>query len=262
MMHFTGRGLAFFLLMGLPVLFGEAGREQQEEPAPFEIRLPPEIRSEEVQAKYFLSGPFGGQFSLLNAEPERNVYLIGTSVNHQAAETLKVILYAPGCQIVTVIIPSLSGSEKTTDVPCEDLPPMTFNGRVELPEPLRGRPYAVEINYMAYWAFDFFHNPEGGVTTFHLARVTPDEGGTFRILLPNFTKDAVTESFHRNAGLQFIARERDTGNIVSFLVPANKEWKDLRDLPLKPKYPIPVVFKPLPESPQNQTAGPMRKEAR
>ena len=46
MMHSTGRGLAFLLLMALPLLFGEASRGQQEEPAPFEIRLPPEIRSE------------------------------------------------------------------------------------------------------------------------------------------------------------------------------------------------------------------------
>ena len=260
MMHSTGRGLAFFLLMGLPLIFGEADRGQEEEPAPFEIQLPPEIRSEQVQARYYLTGPFGGYGDLVKAEAESNVYLIGTSVHHQAAETLKVILYAPGCQIVTIVVPSLSGSAKTKEVSCEDLPSITFNGRVELPEPLRSRPYEVEINYLAYWAFDFFHTPEGGVTTFHLGRVTPDEGGAFQALLPNFTKDVVTESFHRNARLQFIARERDTGNIVSFLVPANKEWKDLRDLPLKPKYPTPVVFKPLPESPQNQTAGPTRKE--
>ncbi|MGD0010181.1 MAG: hypothetical protein ABSE93_16750 [Terriglobia bacterium] len=262
MMHSTGRGLAFFLLMGLPLLFGEAGRGQQEEPAPFEIRLPPEIRSEQVQARYFLGGPFGVHGEFVKAETERNTYLIGTSVNHQAAETLKVILYAPGCQFVTIAVPSISQSEKTTDVSCEDLPPITFNGRVELPEPLRSRPYEVEINYMAYWALDFFHTPEGGVTTFHLARVTPDEGGAFQVLLPNFTKDAVTESFHRNAGLQFIARERDTGNIVSFLVPANKEWKNLRDLPVKPKYPTPVLFKPLPESPQKQMIGPKQEDVR
>jgi hypothetical protein len=252
MMHSTGRGLAFFMLVGLPLLFGEAGRGQQEEPAPFEIRLPPEIRSDQVQASYFLTGPFGSQAGSLKAEPERNVYQIGASVNHQAAETLKVIIYAPGCQIVTIVVPSLSESEKTADVSCEDLPSITFNGRVELPEPLRSRPYEVEITYMAYWAHDFFGTTDGPVTTFHLARVTPEEGGTFHVLLPNFTKDAVTESFHRNARLQFIARERDTGNIVSFLVPANKEWKDLRDLPLKPKFPAEVVFKPLPKSPQNQ----------
>jgi hypothetical protein len=251
MIHSTGRALAFFMLTGLPFLLVEGGWGQEGEPAPFEIRLPPEIRSEQVQVRYFLTGPFGGSGGFLQAEPERNTYLIGTSVNHQAAETLKVIFYAPGCQIATIAVPSLSESEKTADLPCEDLPPITFNGRVELPEPLRRRPYEVEIDYMAYWANGFFGIADGPVTTFDLARVTPDESGAFHVPLPNFTKDAVTESYHRNAGLRFVARERDTGNILCLLGPANVQGKNARDLPLKSKYPAEVIFKPLPESPQN-----------
>jgi hypothetical protein len=262
MMHSTDRALAFFVLMGLPFLPVEAGQGQEEEPAPFEIRLPYEIRSEQVQISYFLTGPFGGRGGLLKAEQERNAYLIGTSVNHQAAETLKVILYAPGCQIVTIAVRSLSESKRTADVSCEDLPTTTFNGRVELSEALRRRPYEVEIAYMAYWADVFFGVEDGMVTTFDLARVMPDEGGAFHVLLPNFTKDAVTESFHRNAGLRFIAREPDTGNIVSLLVPANVQEKNRHDLPIKPKYPNEVIFEPSAESPQNRIVGPRPTDAR
>jgi hypothetical protein len=253
MNHFTGRVLAFFLLMGVPFLLVEAGRGQEGEPAPFQIRLPPEIRSEQVQIRYFLTGAFGGSGGFLKPEPERDAYLIETSVNHQAAETLKVILYAPGCQIVTLAVPSLSESQRSADVTCEDLPPMTFKGRVELPQSLRPPPYEVEITYMAYWANGFFGIADGSVMTLDLGRVRPDERGAFQVPLPNFTKDAATESNHRNAGLRFIARERDTGNIVSLLVPANVQSKNARDLPVKPKYPNEVIFKPLPDSPQNQT---------
>jgi hypothetical protein len=256
MIRSTGRALAFFMLMGLPFFLGEAGQGQNEEPAPFEIHLPSEIRSEQVQARYYLTGPFGSSGGFLKAEPERNEYLIDTSVNHQAAETLKVILYAPGCQIVTLSVHPLSESEKTADVPCEDLPPLTFNGKVEFPEAPRRRPYEVEITYMAYWANDFFGVADGPVTTFDLAQVTPDERGAFHVILPNFTKDAATGSFHRNAGLRFIARERESGNIVSLLAPANVQGKNSRDLALKAKYATEVIFKPVPESPQNQTAGP------
>jgi hypothetical protein len=250
------------MLLGLPLHLAEAGRGQEAEPAPFEIRLPPEIRSEEVQATYFLGGPFGAYGDFLKAEPEVNVYQIGTSVNHQAAGSLMIIVYAPGCQIVTIRVPSLSESERATDVTCEDLPTITFNGRVELPEALRRRPYEVEITYMAYWAHGFFGIQDGMVTTFHLARVTPDEGGAFQVPLPNFTKDAVTVSFHRNAGLRFIARERETGNIRAFLAPANVQGKNLNDLPIKPKYPTEVIFKPIAESPQNHVVGGTPKEAR
>jgi hypothetical protein len=262
MIHFTGRGLAFFVLMALPFLLGEAGQGQEAEPAPFEIRLPPEIRSEQVQLVYYLTGPFGGYGSLVKPEPERNSYLIETSVDHQAAETLKVIMYAPGCQIVTIALDTLPETEKSRDVSCEDLPPMTFNGRVELPEALRRRPYEVEIMYMPFWQYDFFHIPEGAAAMFRLARVAPDEHGAFQVQLPNFSKDAVTESFHRKAWIRFVAVERNTGNFVCLLSPANVQGKEFAyDLPIKSKYPSEVIFKPRAESPQTRTAGPTRKDA-
>ena len=262
MVHFTARALAFLMLLGLPFLLADASQAQEEEPAPFEIRLPSEIRSEQVQLTYYLTGPFGGSGSSVKAEPERNAYLIATLVNHQAAQTLKLILYAPGCQIVTFKVLSLAESDKAADVSCEDLPPMTFNGRVVLPEALRRRPYEVEIIYMAYWAHEYFGIADGPVTTFTLARVTPDNDGAFHVALPNFTKDAATESYRRDAALRFIAREQDTNNIVSLLAPANVQGKDPQDLPIKPKYPNEVIFKPIPESPQNQIGGPARQEGR
>jgi hypothetical protein len=261
MVHFRGRGLVFFVLMGLPFLLGEAGQGQEAEPAPFEIRLPPEIRSEQVQLVYCLTGPFGSSCGFVKAEPERNSYLIDTSVNHQPADSLSVILYAPGCQIVIFTIRSLPESEKTREVSCEDLPTITFNGRVELPEALRRQPYEVEITYIAYWAHDFFRIPEGPATTFHLAQVTPDEGGAFQVQLPDFSKDVVTESHHRNAFIRFVAVERDTGNFVCFLSPANVQGKEFPyDLPIKSKYPNEVMFRPRAKSPQNQVTGPAAKD--
>jgi len=101
MTHSRARALTFLMLLGLPFLPADASLAQEEEPATFEIRLPSEIRSEQVQARYFLTGPFGGSGGSVKAETETNAYLIPTSVNHQAAQTLKLILYAPGCQIVT-----------------------------------------------------------------------------------------------------------------------------------------------------------------
>ena len=263
MSHFTKRALAIFVLMGLAFLLVKAGRGQEEEPARFEIRLPPEIRSEQVQLGYRLTGPFGSAYGFIKAEPERNSYLIDTSVDHQAADSLLVIMYAPGCQTVMFTVHSLSESDKTREVSCEDLPTITFNGRVELPEELRRRPYEVVIWYMPFWQLELFHIAEGSVPMYPLARVTPDERGAFQVLLPNFTKDAVTESYHRNAFIRFAAMERDTGNLVCLLTPTNVQGGVSRyDLPIKPKYPTEVTFKPVPESPQNQTVGPGRQEAR
>ena len=170
--------------------------------------------------------------------------------------------YAPGCQIVTLSVASISEAEKGADVNCEDLPPMTFNGRVDLPEALRARPYEVEISYKPYWALRFFNILEGSVTSFILARVAPDDSGEFRVELPNFNKDRETVSHRRDAGLQFVAREPGTGNIVALLAPVNVQGIGFATLPIKPKYPAEVVFKPAPESPPNQIGQPAQKEAR
>jgi hypothetical protein len=260
MRHFAISALSVSTLMGLLFFSAHAG-QGQDEPAPFEIRLPSEVRSEQVQVRYYLTGPFGAKGGFLKAEPERNSYLIETSVNHQAADSLRVILYAPGCQIVTLSIDSISEAEKGADVNCEDLPPMTFSGRVDLPEALRARPYEVEIGYEPYWALSFFHSADGPVTSFVLARVAPDENGAFHVELPNFNKDRETVSHRREAGLQFIARELDTGNIVALLAPVNVHDNDSRYLAIKPKYPAEVIFKPVAQSPQDRNAGPAGKDA-
>ncbi len=260
MRHFAISALSVSTLMGLLFFSAHAGLGQ-DEPAPYEIRLPSEVRSEQVQVRYFLTGTFGAKGGFLKAEPERNSYLIETFVNHQAADSLRVILYAPGCQIVTLSIDSISEAEKGADVNCEDLPPMTFNGRVDLPDALRARPYEVEITYMAYWAHHFFRIADGPVTSFILAQVQPDESGAFHVELPNFNRDAVTVSYRRDAGLQFIARELDTGNIVAFLAPVSVHDNDSRDLAIKPKYPAEVIFKPAAQSPQDRDAGPAGKDA-
>jgi len=261
-MNHSTRRLASLMFLGLPLLLAVGfSWAQEEEPAPFEIRLPPEIRSEQVQLFYVLAGPPAGTSGWLKPEPERNSYLIDASVDHHPADSLTAILYAPGCQIMTFTLRSSPESEKTREVYCEDLPTITFNGRVELPEALRRRPYEVEIRYMAFWTTDFLHSMT--VLRFRLARVTPDEHGAFHVQLPNFTKDAVTESYHRNAWIRFAAVERDTGNFVCLLTPANVQGKiSAYDLPIKPKYPNEVIFKPRAESPQNQIIGPKQEELR
>ena len=246
--------------MGLFFFSAGAGLGQDETP-PFEIRLPSEVRSEQVQVDYYLTGPFGSYGNSLKPEPERNSYLIETSVNHRAAESLKVIVYAPGCQIVALSIDSISEAEKGADLNCEDLPPMTFNGRVDLPDALRARPYEVEISYEPVWALSFFRIPEGSVAHFILARVAPDESGEFHVELPNFNKDRETVSHHREAGLQFVAREPGTGNIVALLAPVNVQGIGFATLPIKPKYPAEVIFKPAAESPASQIGQPAQKEA-
>ena len=246
MSHPTRRRLALVMFLALPLLVAEGSSlAQQQEAATFEMRLPPEIRSEQVQYVYHLMGPFLNYCGRERAEPERNSYLIETSVDHQAADRLQVILYAPGCQIVTFEVRLSPEEERSREIPCEDLPSITFHGRVEMPETLRRRPYDILIRYMPFWQYGFFHLAEGEATEFRLALVTPDEHGAFDVQLPNFSKYAVTESYHRNAWIRFAAFGHGGGDLLCLLTPANVQGGGSRyDLPIQSKYPKEVVFRP------------------
>jgi hypothetical protein len=181
------RLIAPLMLLGLACIVVDLGGlcgAQGNEPAPFEIRLPPEIRSEQVQYVYHLTGPSLNFSSLGRTEPERSSYLIPTLVDRHTADRVQVIVYARGCQIVTLDVHLPVEAEQTTEIPCADLPPMGFHGRVEMPETLRRRPYDVRIGYMPSWQYDFFNSSSGGpATEFRLALVTPDDRGAFDVQL-------------------------------------------------------------------------------
>lgn len=120
---------------------------------------------------------------------------------------------------------------------------MRFSGKVDLPGDIGKQLYDLDIAYMAYWAHQFFGIEDGFVTTIRLARVTPDQDGMFELQLPDFSKDAMTKSSQLDAGIEFIAREQRTGNILTFLEPANVKPK-VWSLPVKQSYPIRVVLRP------------------
>lgn len=247
MSQFKRHIFAGSLWLALPcLLIGPEGFfPAQQQAAPFEIRLPPEIRSEQVQYVYHLMGPSLNFSSLGRTEPERNSYLIPTVIDHHTADKLQVILYASGCQMVTFDVRLPAPVEQTTEMPCADLPPMAFHGRVEMPETLRRRPYDITIGYLPSWQNDFFHFSGGPAAEFRLGLVTPDERGAFDVQLPNFSKDAVTESYRRNAWIRFAAVEHDSGNRLCLLTPANLQGRDSKeDLPIQSKYPKEVVLRP------------------
>lgn len=92
----------------------------------FEISLPSNIDSNQVQIRYFLTGAFGGYGSFVREGSGKHKYIIDTTVERRPAETLKVIVYAPGCQVVTISVASLSNSSRQADFICEKLALIPF----------------------------------------------------------------------------------------------------------------------------------------
>jgi hypothetical protein len=220
------------------------GQESAGSQRGFEIAIPPTVKSEQVEIRYYLSGAFGGYGSFVRAKPETREYRIDTIVEGHPANTLKAIVVAPGCQIATISVPVLSSSSRKTAFTCEPVVSPAFIGRIQQPESLRGHEYEVEISWMSPGAMGFFGYADGIEPSFRITSVTPDSDGSFHVQLPALIRDPATSSFVSDLDtFAFVAREKNTGNILGMLEPTDVRENQSGRLRLLSAYPDEVIFR-------------------
>jgi hypothetical protein len=209
----------------------------------FVINLPVGIKSEQVQIVYFLTGTFGGYGMPVKPESGKDQYRITTTVDGKAADTLKALVFAPGCQIVKISISSLISTTKASFA-CETTTSLPFTGQIEQLGALRGHDYEVEIRLVGRWGLDFFGIGDGIEPTFHIASLTPDNNGSFRGQLPDLNQDVLINSVGSNkAAFSFAVREKSTQNTLGMLQPTDKKYDLFGDLRLQPAYPDDIIFR-------------------
>jgi hypothetical protein len=229
------------LLVIVGNVLGQQGRELQ---SVFEIRLPANVQSERVQIQYRLRGSFGGYHSFVRSEPNVHSYQITTEVGKRPAESLKAIIFVPGCQFATITAQSLAESTRTHQFECEPLASTTFVGKTELPESLRGREYEVEFTLQAEWAMEFFGYVDGSVPTFQVVRLDPYDDGSVRGEIPDFTRDAVVGSWsYDKTTFRIVAREKRTGNSLGRLEPVDAKYNQFGNLRLHTFYPGELILR-------------------
>jgi hypothetical protein len=227
-------------------LAGQVGSNQEE--STYEIHVPLNIPLDKFQVTSFVTGPFGAYGWPPRADAAKHSYVIDTTVEHQEAEKLLAILYAPGCQVETVDDPELAISARKVEFVCRDLPTLSFTGIIVLSKKLRTRPYEVEVRYLPVWSCIFFNTPDCMLRGFPMGSVEPDQSGVFHIILPDFTKDPVTQSYKLQASFQFLAREKKSGNILALLIPSKPvAGRIFPQLPLAPNFPHQEVFQAVDE---------------
>jgi hypothetical protein len=181
----------------------------------FTIKLPSDVLSEHVGIQYFLTGGFGGYGGFVASEPRKREYSIETSYEGKPARTLKAIVYAKGCRLVLLDVPSLS-ENRSAEFDCIPLPDAEFEVLANIPKAWRDHPLKLEIDYLAYWSHPFFGIVDGFVASFPITEAIVPAKDTFPITLPNFAEDPTTKRYKGNAALQFVLREADTGNVLAF----------------------------------------------
>jgi hypothetical protein len=193
-----------------------------ERPLPrISISLPPDVLSETVDIHYFMTGPFGGYGGFLRPQRDVHAYRIEAAVDGKPATGIKIIVYAPGCEIAT-FDESLSGpSTVPEEFTCRKLPSVSLSGQIAPKEALQGRRSEVRITYMAYWAHGFFGIRDGMVTTIPVATAIPDAEGSFQVQLPDFGRDPIASRADREGAFQFLLREAETWNTITNLEPSD-----------------------------------------
>jgi hypothetical protein len=191
-----------------------------------------------------LVGPFGSYGGYAAQRTGVHSYEIPTMVDDKAATEIRMIVYAAGCEIQQFVIPLAEHSRVSQEFPCQPVETVKLSGHIVPDALVRDTNAEVVVTYMAYWAHSFYGFADGFVTGFHLATVSPDANGMFRVDLPYFSVDAEAASLERRASLRLMLRDSKTGNhIASNLEPEKQELRlQEHDLRIRSQYPDDLIF--------------------
>jgi hypothetical protein len=206
-----------------------------------DITLPPDVPSEKVDIHYFMTGTFGGYGSFVRQQPNLHSYQIEGSVDGKPAAGMKILVYAPGCGIVTFDLTFTGSAVVERAFFCRPLPSVVLAGKI-VPRRIAGNKAAeVGIVYAADWACDFFGLADCAVVTIPVATAVPNTEGIFHTQIPDFARNPIASSFRRQGFLYFLLREPKSGNIIAFLEVAGHESRAGRQ-PVQLRYPKQLRF--------------------
>jgi len=212
------------------------------------IVLPPGIPSETIRISYALVGSFGSHAQTTEIAANETSYTIATSVDGKPADTIQMVVWAPGCETRTHSLELRKSAIRRIMYECVPHPAVTLTGRIIPFEPTRAKDAELAIFYRAYWECEFFGWKDCMVPQFAVATVTPRSDGTFEVLLPDFASDpvvAVSGGSRTNGDFFMLVRDPKSLNHIAELEPELEDYRSgdgsLQSLTA---YPSDLVFVP------------------
>jgi hypothetical protein len=172
----------------------------------------------DVQARYFLTDDAGGRWSSSTAQSDQNKIVIRTGSEAKPVRALKAILYAPGCEFVTITVDDLSASSRLGEFQCQKLRTTQFRGRTAI-SGFAQKDLQLEALYVCGWAQQFFGLRDGAISPFSLAKAFVEADGTFTFELPDFAADPLWASLSNDATLMFFLVDTRSGQRLASLSP-------------------------------------------
>jgi hypothetical protein len=205
------------------------------------IILPVEVPSDKVDLQGYLYGTFGA-FGVQHVRVAQNMrsLAIETAVKGKVADRLKLLAWAPGCEIATFDI-AIQQADVQEFFSCNPLSTATLAGRISASSLPQKEHAEIDVRYLADWACDFFGLLDCQVPMILIATATPDRDGRFEVRLPDFAADS-TSSRPGGAEFDFMLREIRTGNLIAWLWPESPSLRGLGGLKPASSYPQPTVF--------------------
>jgi len=202
----------------------------------FTISVAAPTSNKDVQVRYFFTGEFGGRGSSVADPIEGNKIVIKTGVEGKSAKSFKLIAYAPGCQLVTLIVDDLSTSNRQGDFQCQKLPTLALHGRLDVLD-FAQKDFEVQALYVCRWAMPFFGIPDGSVSPFSLGKAKVSSDGTFTIDVPDFATDPTWPRISSDAGFMFSLSDAKTGRPLASLSSLSDLSRNGGVVPVASSYP-------------------------
>jgi len=212
------------------------------------VVLPPGILSETIRITYALVGSFGSHAQTTEIAANETSYTIATSVDGKPADTIQMVVWAPGCETRTHSLELRKSAIRRIMYECVPHPAVTLTGRIIPFEATRAKDAELAIFYRAHWECEFFGWKDCMVPQFAVATVTPRSDGTFEVLLPDFASDpvvAVSGGSRTNGDFFLLLRDPKSLNHIAELEPELEDYRST-DGSLKSvsEYPSGLVFVP------------------
>lgn len=206
----------------------------------FTISVVPPTSTKDVQVRYFLNGDSAVQQSSSIAKPDEQNILVKTGAEGKPAKSFRAIVFAPGCQFVTIREDDLAASKRQAEFQCQKLTTVPLTGKADISR-FAGRDMQVEALYVCDWAGQFFGTPGLAISPFNVGKAKMASDGSFSIELPDFSGDPLWNNLGRNATLMFSLVDASTGERVARLA-APRDLSRKGSLKVASSYPAAIQF--------------------
>jgi hypothetical protein len=210
-----------------------------------EIKLPPEVKSENFFARFIFSGQDFGDW--IRPRPGVSSYAISTMIESRPATGIKAIFYAPGCAIQTLDIPLSESDHPRYSFVCQPVKNISIEGTVTRLDRLYGLDVQLEAKYIVRGARKFLGLDLGIDTSIPVGKVVDlPSDGHFRLEVPDLSQDPLAGAPEFLGEVQIWAKDKASGAIVAKLIP--REPEDVKapreGLRVQHEYVSEIVFAP------------------